>query len=81
MSAAANPLEAEAFNDGETGSPPRNTSKRADVTFDDSIVASIEEGIPSADTQTCKFADKKSTVKLAREVLDKRLEKKKKNPH
>lgn len=50
--AAANPLEAEFFNDGETGLLPRNTSKRANATFDDSIVASTEEGIPSDDTQT-----------------------------
>lgn len=57
LSAAANPLQAEAFNDGETGLPPRNTSKRADVTFDDSIAASTEEGIPSGVTKTCKCTE------------------------
>lgn len=68
MSTAAKPLEAEAFKDGETGLPPRNTSNRAYVTFDDSIVASTEEGIPSADTKTCKFMII-LTVKLASEIL------------
>lgn len=47
MSAVANPLETEAFNEGETGLPPRYTSNKADVTFEDSIVASTEEGRPS----------------------------------
>lgn len=56
LRAAANPIQAEAFNDGETGLPPRNTSKRADVTFDDSIAASTE-GVPSGVTKTCKCTD------------------------
>lgn len=50
---AANPLATEFFREGETGSPPRNTSKRAEVTSVDSIVASTTEGIPSDDEETC----------------------------
>jgi hypothetical protein len=45
-------LAAEFFKDGETGASPKNTSKSAEVTFSDSIVASTLEGIPSDETQT-----------------------------
>ena len=48
----AKPLAAEVFKDGETGVSPKNTSKSAEVTFADSIVASTLEGIPSGETQT-----------------------------
>ena len=48
----ARPLAAEFFKDGETGASPKNTSKSAEVTFSDSIVASTLEGIPSDETQT-----------------------------
>lgn len=48
----ARPLAAEFFKDGETGASPKNTSKSAEVTFSDSIVASALEGIPSDETQT-----------------------------
>lgn len=40
------PSATEAFKEGETGLFPRNTSKRAEVTFADSIVASTVEGNP-----------------------------------
>lgn len=40
------PLATEAFKVGETGLSPRNTSKRAEATFVDSIVASTVEGNP-----------------------------------
>lgn len=49
---AARPLQAEAFNVGETVLRPRKTSNSADVTFDDSIVASTMEGIPSDEMLT-----------------------------
>lgn len=49
----ANPSATEAFKEGETGASPRNTSKRAEATVPDSIVASTPEGIsPSEETQT-----------------------------
>jgi hypothetical protein len=48
----ARPLAAEFFKDGETGASPKNTSKSAEVTFSDSILASTLEGIPSDETQT-----------------------------
>ena len=48
----ARPLAVEVFKDGETGVSPKNTSKSAEVTFADSIVASTLEGIPSDETQT-----------------------------
>lgn len=38
---ADNPLATEVFKDGDTGLFPKNTLKRAEVTFIDSIVASV----------------------------------------
>ena len=55
FSNAVNPLVTEALRVGETESLPRNTSKRADITFVDSIVASTPEGNPSLDTETFRF--------------------------
>lgn len=47
-------LAIETFSEGETGASPKNTSKRAKVTFVDSILASTPDGIPFDDTQTWK---------------------------
>lgn len=63
MRAVAKQLSTEAFSEGETGSLPKKTSKRASVTLLDSIVASVPEGIPSVDTLTCKSAN--NTYSLA----------------
>jgi len=46
------PSATEAFKDGETGLSPRNTLKRAEDTFSDSIVASIVDGSPFEETET-----------------------------
>lgn len=48
----AKPLETESFKEGETGAFPKNTSKRARVTFPDSISASTLDGSPFEETQT-----------------------------
>lgn len=50
----AKPLETESFKEGETGAFPKNTSKRARVTFPDSISASTLDGSPFEETQTWK---------------------------
>lgn len=51
----ANPLATEAFKERETGASPKKTSKRAEATCSDSIVASTLEGIsPSDETLTYK---------------------------
>lgn len=42
----------EAFKEGETGLSPRNTLKRAEATFADSIVASTVDGNPFEETET-----------------------------
>lgn len=52
LSIVANPLETAAFKEGDTGSLPKNTSNRAEVTFIDSIVASTAEGKPPDETET-----------------------------
>lgn len=52
MRIVAKPLATEALREGETGEFPKNTSKRATVTFIDLIVASTEEGRPSDEMQT-----------------------------
>lgn len=49
---AANPAATEAFKVGETGEFPKKTSKRAEVTLFDSIVASIPVGGPSTEMLT-----------------------------
>jgi len=46
------PSATEAFKDGETGLSPRNTLKRAEDTFSDSIAASIVDGSPLEETET-----------------------------
>jgi len=50
--ADANPPATEAFKVGETGDSPKNTSKRALVTLNDSIVASDFVGSPFDETDT-----------------------------
>lgn len=50
---ATNPVATEAFKVGETGESPKKTSKRADVTLFDSIVASTPVGRPSTEMLTC----------------------------
>lgn len=42
----------EDFKEGDTGLSPRKTSKRARVTFADSIVASMVDGTPFDETET-----------------------------
>lgn len=49
----ARPSTTEDFKEGETGALPRNTSKRANVTFCDSIVATASDVNPSDETATC----------------------------
>lgn len=68
-------MATDALSVGETGSPPRNTSKRADATFGDSIVASTEEGIPSKESETFKISIKKSNK------LELRKLRRKQKPH
>lgn len=46
------PSATEAFKEGETGLSPRNTLKRAEATFADSIVASMVDGSPFEETET-----------------------------
>ena len=46
------PSATEAFMEGETGLSPRNTLKRAEATFADSIVASTVDGNPFEETET-----------------------------
>jgi hypothetical protein len=48
----SNPVETEAFKGGETGVSPKNTSKRAKLTFSDSIVASTLDGSPLDEIET-----------------------------
>lgn len=48
----ASPVATDVFNEGETGASPKNTSKSAEPTFGDSIVASVLVGNPSDETAT-----------------------------
>lgn len=49
------PLTTDAFRLGETGEFPKKPSKRAEFTFDDSILASTLDGNPSAKMEICKW--------------------------
>lgn len=46
------PSATEDFKEGETGLSPRNTLKRAEATFADSIVASTVDGNLFGETET-----------------------------
>lgn len=48
----SNPVATEAFKVGETGVSPKNTSKSAELTFSDSIVASTLDGSPLDEMET-----------------------------
>jgi len=52
---ATSPLATDIFKVGETGETPKKPSKRAKVTFTDSISASTLVGNPSEDMETCKY--------------------------
>ena len=51
-------LATEHFKVGETGESPKYPSKRAMVTFSDSITASVFEGKPSDEIETFKRKEK-----------------------